>query len=288
MITQAEGAIDAASLAAEPGSQEETELNAARQSLADAKGDYEKGGFFNRGGYREAENEAREADQAASAITDRVAGLLKEARSQMSSNALAVASYSKAFDLNRRYPRTPEAVEALSMSEDNFVASMLYTASLTNAVEFTAAFPGKSDRIVGKAKGLLTSLSDSQLSSLSAGLKKNQDDVAAMNTGGRASGSGWSGNDPQDTAELRQALSAAQAPTLYQSAEMQRLISILGDASAMSEEIMGMKPVQSRTSGTTTTSTYSQGQIDRVAQINAAMAPMLNEAQALLNTVKAQ
>lgn len=306
-IARAEKAIDTASLAAEPGSPEEAELNTARQSLADANGFLATGSFFfTRGAYRDANKKAGEAEQTANTINKRVTSLFGAAAVE---DPLAVANNfgeSKTFELYQKYPRTPEATTALTMAEDKFVSYMNGTLSGSNthtlpnsdtdtllraAADFSAAFPIKSDKIVNKTKELAISLATANLGLLNGVLKENQDDIAKMNTSGGGSGTFGTTDSPAytgGTGHLRKMLNAFMVPTLYQSPETQRLFSLLTETSAMSEEIAAMKPIDTQTSGNVTTSTYSQSQIDRVSEITAAMAPKLSEAQTLLNAVKAQ
>lgn len=107
--------IDRALLASAPGSPEEAGLQASQAELAEARQLFDGGSIFSKGNYADAEAKAREADEYAQSILDRLADEYAAADKAMSGH-----DFVNAFAFCKKYPHTDEALLLLDRSEEMY------------------------------------------------------------------------------------------------------------------------------------------------------------------------
>lgn len=191
-IAKATSKVKKAQLATEPDSNEETELNNAKELLRDAKTLRQKGSYTDLEPFQQAYNKASYSAKMSDRILTRVADLLIEITEREDNEPFDefIKGY---FDLYSKYPRTPEAKKALEMAESELEVEIVDTDPL-NKILTIALFNklyAKEDKPEGGkdlAREALVELASTRLENLKQCQQINQNWCNQMSVEGHAEG----------------------------------------------------------------------------------------------------
>lgn len=275
MISMAEGTLDMAQTAVEPGSPESAKSDEARTSLGEAKALYEQGFIVFAGKYREAGQKAQAAQRLAREISQGVSQLTSQARAAgPTSNSISLY-----FALYERYPRTAQGQTALDDAAKRFVEDQntSVTGFLQSAASFYKECPGPVPASVNDAvRERLRSAARSEISSQESIVKNNKSWAAKLDAKKTVNFSLQS-TSASNTTRLRSMISYLSDADC---AQYEDVFVLLRDSSLLGEKCgnIASSPVRK----TKNTLYFSTSQVSRIASLSSQMQTKLGKAEKLL------
>ena len=284
-IAQASAAIDEARPAASDGTWEGDQLAKAQTALYEANASYDAGSFFNRGSYGRAKSHAEDALALSTSVTERVKDSLTsaEALAQSGSRSQAISAF---FRFYKRYPRTTEAQDALGEAESvlfemqNNLSTIGQLAAIAN---FEKHYPLKNipSKTAAKARSALLEIARTHYSQLKSLASTDRGWVHDMFNKGQTSYDPDTTVSSSDTHELLAAFRLV--PALRQPPAMRRVLSLLIAGDRCGERIRVI--FQNPYSSTSTSRTFSSGQIGSIGSLSDEIAANLSKEHKLLATL---
>lgn len=284
-IRLAESDIQEAAPAVAPKTTEAAEIARAKASVEDAKSAYRSGSRANLDGYSRAREACVDARDQAQVITDRVSGLLSKAQTEMLGGRYT-KTCGLCFRLAKRYPRTEEAKEAKTLSEEAIlksVKSASWVRELDSLGWYLRAYPSrtKPGGVLKEARRALLAVAQKHQSDQAGTVSTNRRWVSGIRSKGRVADI-LTGTAPGDARELKKI--RALLPRLYQPRAMRRLFVALDAGCRIGLRLRTLEASPSRERGTT--QYYTSGQIARVASLTSDMGAYVSSATRLLKALR--